>query len=119
MIRHIFLDKCNTIIENSEVNTGLNPVGELNAGKFISRMLIHFNIDLLKEDFNDNIMDLDGIKHILKMKNCGNINLPTFNDEIYNEYDKKTRASSFDIVAYKVPFEWDGGRGFDYHGDYI
>lgn len=119
MIRHIFLDKCNTIIENSEVNTGLNPVGELNVGKFISRMLIHFNIDLLKEDFNDNIINLDGIKHILKMKNCGNINLPTFNDEIYNEYDKKTRASSFDIVAYKVPFEWDGGRGFDYHGDYI
>ena len=56
MIRHIFFDKCNTIIENSEHNTGLNPVAELNAGENISRILFHFNLDEIKNEyvFNNN-----------------------------------------------------------------
>ena len=31
----------------------------------------------------------------------------------------KNRASSFDVIAVKVPYVWDGGRGFDYQGDYV
>ena len=32
MLKHTFLDKCSTIYKDSEINTGLNPVMELNYG---------------------------------------------------------------------------------------
>ena len=118
MIRHIFFDKCNTIIENSEHNTGLNPVAELNAGENISRILFHFNLDEIKNEyvFNNNTSHL---KHILKMTNCGSVNLPYFDDCKLIGCDEKKRASSFDVIIFRVPFEWDGGRGYDYYGDNI
>ena len=50
MIRHIFLDKCNTIIENSEYNTGLNPIVELNVGNILTRILLHFDISDIQND---------------------------------------------------------------------
>ena len=49
MITHTFFDKCNTIFENSEFNTGYNPVAELNAGSTLSRILIHFDLTELKK----------------------------------------------------------------------
>ena len=49
MVKHTFLDKCCTILKDSDLNTGLNPVAELNYGKGVTRALIHFNIDELKE----------------------------------------------------------------------
>ena len=117
MIRHIFFDKCNTIIENSEHNTGLNPVAELNAGENISRILIHFDLNEIKDEFvfNNNTSFL---KHFLKMTNCGSVNLPYFDNCRMNNCSDKKRASSFDIIAFRIPFEWDGGRGYDYYGDY-
>lgn len=114
MIRHIFLDKCNTIIEDSEYNTGCNPVAELNVGNNVSRILTHFNIDeIKKEEYGENT------KYFLKMTNCGGINLPAINEELFNNCIFKKRASSFDIIAFKIPSEWDEGRGFDYCGDVV
>ena len=54
MIKHTFFDKCNTILENSEYNTGLNPVAELNAGEMISRILIYIDIEPLRESVKNN-----------------------------------------------------------------
>ena len=53
MIRHFFLDKTNTIIENSKHNTGLNPVLSLSYGNGIMRGLIHFGIQEIKEMIED------------------------------------------------------------------
>lgn len=114
MIRHIFLDKCNTIIEDSEYNTGCNPVAELNVGNNVSRILTHFNIDEIKKEPNN-----EHTKYFLKMTNCGGINLPTINEELFNNCILKKRASSFDIIAFRIPSEWDEGRGFDYNGDVV
>ena len=119
MITHIFLDKCNTIIENSKINTGLNPVAELNAGKNISRILLHFNLDNLRNGIKNGEINVNNLRHILKMTNCGGINLPHFQDHIQSGCSVKTRAASFDIIAFKIPFLWDEGRGFDYNGDYV
>ena len=118
MIRHTFFDKCNTIIEYSEFNTGLNPVAELNTGEFISRILIHFNIEELRKSVKNNEINVKDLKHIIKMTNCGNVNLPLISDKIFSDCNIKERASSFDIIAFKLPYPFDEGKGFNYHGDY-
>lgn len=118
MITHTFFNKCNTIIENSEYNTGLNPVAELNAGNTLSRILVDFDITNLKRQVEDEVIDVSDLQHILKMTNCGNVNLPYFNENIFIDCEYKTRAASFDVIAFRLPFLWDEGRGFDYQGDY-
>lgn len=119
MIRHRFLDKCNTILKNSKINTGLNPVVELNAGKTTSRILLHFNIDDMLDEYKNREINTNSLKHYIKMFNCGSINLPYFEENVESGCDVKNRASSFDIIAVKVPYVWDRGRGFDYQGDYV
>lgn len=117
MIRHIFLDKCNTIIENSELNTGLNPVAEINAGDTITRVLTHFDINEVKNDIIESGIDINNIKCTLKLTNCGSVGLPIFNNKVNMNGVEKERAASFDIIAFKIPFNWDEGRGFDYYDD--
>ena len=119
MIRHTFFNKCNTILENSEYNTGFNPVAELNAGDTLSRILIHFDLSSLKEDVLKNGVEPKNLKHILKMTNAASINIPSCFEDKVNNCSIKTRAASFDIIAFKIPFAWDEGRGFDYYGDYV
>ena len=119
MIIHTFFDKCNTIFENSEFNTGYNPVAELNAGSILSRILIHFDLNKLKQQLLNGEIDVKNLQHKIKMTNCGTVNLPIFKDKTFVGCKTKTRASSFDIIAFRMPFEWDGGRGFDYNGDYV
>jgi hypothetical protein len=119
MITHTFFDKCNTIIENSEYNTGLNPIAELNVGKILSRILLHFDLSNLREMVEKDGVDTSNLRHVIKMTNCGTVHLPLFNEELFIENNTKIRAASFDIIAFRLPFEWDEGRGFDYHGDYV
>lgn len=120
MIKHTFLDKCCTILKNSEHNTGLSPVAELNYGKENTRVLIHFDISELQELYNDKTYcNLDSLRHILKLTNCGSID-----KEIHRKVvsrvtsNNRERASSFDVLLFKVPNEWDGGKGVDYNSDF-
>lgn len=119
MIIHTLLNKCNTIIKDSEINTGLNPIAELNIGSNITRILLDFNIKDLKEKVKNGEINTENLVHKLKMTNCGSINLPLIKDNFSNDCDIKKRAISFDIIAFKLPMEWDEGRGYDYHGDNI
>lgn len=119
MITHTFFDKCNTIIEGSENNTGLNPVAELNVGKLLSRIILHFDLTALKEKVKNGEMDVKNLQHIIKMTNCGGVTLPLFNDDIFADGETKKRAASFDIIAFRIPYAWDEGRGFDYKEDYV
>lgn len=119
MITHTFLKKCNTILENSELNTGLNPVAELNAGDRLSRILIDFDIDNLRQQVKNGEIDVNHLQHKLKMTNCGALTLPIFNEKVFVGCAEKKRAASFDIIAFRIPYLWDEGRGFDYQIDYI
>ena len=49
MIKHTFVNKCNTIIKDSELNTGLNPVAELNIGGEVSRILLWFDVHDMRQ----------------------------------------------------------------------
>lgn len=119
MITHTFFNKCNTILENSELNTGLNPVAELNAGDKLSRILINFNLSELKQQVKNGEIDTKNLQHKIKMTNCGTLTLPLFNENVFVNCGDKKRAASFDIIAFHIPYLWDEGRGFDYQIDYV
>ena len=118
---HTFIDKTNTILKGSELNFGLNPVGELNMGKKVSRVCIHFSADHLVEAYNDRtIADLSKTKHILKLFNCSYVNI---NDRRVvsagiADIQGKQRASSFDVIAFILPKDFDEGEGFDYNDNF-
>ena len=117
MILKTYLDKVNTIINESELNTGLNPISELMYGANITRTLIHFDVSNIKKELDKNgIKDYSNVKHILKITNCG----ITDNKQLYKTEDSiwgdgiKLHASSFDLIFFLIPQDWDGGKGFDY-----
>lgn len=121
MIKHTFLKKCCTIIKDSEANTGLNPVAELNAGGAVSRVLVYFDETELKDKITDKtFVDTTKLKHILKLRNCGSINNPTFRKKLLSESacNKKERATSFDVILFEIKEPWDEGRGFNHIEDY-
>ena len=119
MITHTLIDKCNTLLKDSEKNTGLNPVAELNMGNTVSRILLYADLNKIKQKVSNGEINVNNLTHVLKMTNCGSVNLPLFKEDVNIDYTTKKRAASFDIIAFKIPFEWDEGRGFDYHGDNI
>ena len=115
-----FITKSNTIIKDSVVNTGINPIIELNYGKMVSRGLIYFDHTKLQQLVNDKVyVDTDKLKHTLKMFNAASHNERIINDiqidSIHSNY--KERACSFDLIFFPLPKEFDGGRGFDYVND--
>lgn len=114
---HTFLDKCCTIIKGSKSNLGLNPVAELNMGLKTSRALIHFNTDHLKEMVEDKtIANISKTRHILKLTNCSSVNIND-NQKVYAGtagINGKVRASSFDVIVFILPKDFDEGKGFDY-----
>lgn len=116
MITRTFLSKCNTISNNSKENFGLNPICFLNYGGHISRALIYFDTKKLAECVsNGTYKDRKKLRHILRMTNCGSIDVKKFfePDEARKYLSQRHRATSFDIIAFKVPKMWDAGVGFD------
>jgi hypothetical protein len=116
MVIKTYLDKVNTIIKDSAINTGLNPISELIYGLKTTRLLLYFDVNNIKDSFVKNgVTDKSYVKHILKMKNCGMVS-----DNLYKMTDKfdtngvKLRTSSFDLIFFLIPQVWDEGKGFDY-----
>ena len=120
MIKHTFLDKCCTITMDSELNTGLNPVAELNCGNGVTRALIHFDIKELRDMVDDKIIvNRNSLTHILRLTNCGSVNNDIHIQSLTSsECNMKERATSFDVLLFKVPMEWDNGKGVDFMTDF-
>ena len=125
MIKRTFIDKSNTIFEGSDENYGLHPISMLNYGLEKSRVLIHFDINEIK-DFIESCPENSNVKHILKMTNCGSIDFKNFGQHIpSNDINgSKKRASSFYVYAFPIPnngdngyIDWDEGIGFDSKAD--
>ena len=129
-INNSFFSRNNTIIYNSFVNTGRNPVTELFYGSVIStqypnnysRFIFDLDLTLLKEKIADGTISTtctDDIKHTLRM-----VNTSTFNDLLNTTTSQsRMRATSFDLILFRIPFInddpnlpqlWDEGVGYDY-----
>lgn len=110
-------DKTNTIISESPLNLGLNPIIQLGYGDGVSRGLAHFPVDRLRCLVEDKTYaDMSKLRHVLKMTNCGSVDVVNFKKPLFkgDASGWKERASSFDILFFLAPMEWDSGRGFDY-----
>ena len=117
MLYKTYISKFSTIIENSDLNIGINPIAELNFGRAITRCLFYFDCSKLKEMYCSNITpNLSKFKHTLRITNCGSIDFTQLHCGRFSDIDDsiQLRASSFDVLFFLIPQEWDGGKGFDY-----
>lgn len=117
MLTRTYISKFNTIIKDSKLNTGINPVGELIYGKETTRLLVYFDHTKIKEMVeNKTYPDISKLKHYLKITNAGSLDFTQLHlGETSNITDAtKIRACSFDLIFFLIPQEWDNGKGFDY-----
>ena len=124
MVYKTYISKFNTIISNSKLNTGLNPISELVYGHdtIVSRALLYFDHNQVKKLMNDGIMpDMSKMKHVLHITNAGSLDFTQLHEcetsSINN--DTKIRATSFDLIFFLIPKEWDRGKGFDYSMNHL
>jgi hypothetical protein len=126
-----YIDKNNTIISNSYVNTGRNPVIELNFGAsdFVvpnygyTRFIFDLDLSLLRENIASGVISTGcttGMTHVLQMTNTS-----SFDNELLNSFmsNERRRATSFDLILFRIPKtsgdtgnpqSWDEGVGYDY-----
>jgi hypothetical protein len=126
-----YIDKNNTIVSNSFVNTGRNPVIELNFGASdlivpnygYSRLLFNLDLSLLEENIATGVISTgctSAMTHTLKMTNTS-----SFDNELLNTFmsNERRRATSFDLILFRIPKIsgdtgepqfWDEGVGYDY-----
>lgn len=126
-----YFNKNNTIVSNSNVNTGRNPVTQLNFGASelvvpnygYSRFIFNLDLDLLRESIQQGTISTGcttGMTHVLNMTNTG-----SFDNELLNTDmpDGRRRASSFDLILFRIPKTsgstgnpqmWDEGVGYDF-----
>jgi len=116
MVLRTYFDKNNTIVSNSDVNTGLNPIAELFYGGAIgeekySRFLFHFDETRIKALYTGGTFtDLSKLTHTLRLTNTG-----SFDKELLNtSMGSKERTTSFDLTLFKINQIWDNGVGYDY-----
>jgi len=126
-----YINKNNTIISNSYVNTGRNPVLQLNFGSSdllipnygYTRFIFNLDLELLQDKINTGEISTgctSAMTHTLQMTNtCA------FDEELLNTEmsDGRRRASSFDLILFRIPktsgntgnFQsWDEGVGYDF-----
>ena len=126
-----YIDKNNTIVSNSLVNTARNPIIELNFGASdyivpnygYSRLLFNLDLALLRDNIATGVISTGcttGMTHVLKMTNTS-----SFDNELLNSFmsNERRRATSFDLILFRIPKtsgstgspqNWDEGVGFDY-----
>jgi hypothetical protein len=126
-----YINKNNTIISNSFVNTGRNPVIELNFGASdlivpnfgFTRFIFDLDLSLLEENISSGVISTgctSAMTHTLQMTNTS-----SFDNELLNSFmsNERRRATSFDLILWRIPkFSgntgipqlWDEGVGYDY-----
>lgn len=115
MIRHFFLDKTNTIIEGNDFNLGLNPILTLSYGNSLMRGLLHFDMEQIDKLIKDKTFaNTEKLKFTLKMTNCSSIEKMPYKQTL----NQSERASSCSVMLFKLPCDFDAGRGFNFESDF-
>jgi hypothetical protein len=126
-----YFSRNNTIVFNSEVNTGRNPVTELFFGsnfpaigtKSFSRFIFDLDLEPLQQKITEGYLNLScntNITHELRMTNSSAF------EDLLNETnsDGRRRATSFDLILFRIPKSggatgttqsWDEGVGYDFN----
>lgn len=117
IVTHTFLDKSNTIIDGSKANCGLNPILSLYYGNMHTRVLVHFSVDKIRDLINEKVYpEQSKLTHVLKFWNVSDIDLPKINCAFPDQKrtNDRERATSFELILFRIPNDWDAGRGFDF-----
>lgn len=106
-----YFEKNNTIVKNSELNTAKNQITEIAYGSnnyVFSKYIFKVDLTGLNNKILSRQITSDKIEsHILYLKNTINLS-STKNTDLIQE-----RASSFDLVLFKINEDWDEGNGYD------
>ena len=130
-INNSYFSRNNTLISDSLVNSGRNPVTELFYGDGsllnpigFTRFIFDLDLTLLKEKYQNGIIS-EGCNsdttHTLRMTNTS-----YFDKELLNTSTSqgRLRATSFDLILFRIPYVnldenqpqiWDEGVGYDYY----
>ena len=130
-INNSYFSKNNTIISESFVNTGRNPVVDLFYGDGgiarptgYSRFIFDLDLTLLKEKISQGLISTGcttNVKHTLRMTNTSYFDKGFLNDKTSQQ---RLRATSFDLILFRIPpvdsdpvipQNWDEGVGYDYY----
>jgi len=117
MVIRTYIDKNNTLIYNTLINTGRNPIAELYYGgketqPDYTRHLIYFDVtDLQTRYAAGELGDLSNVTHTLRMTNSSFFDTDLQAQKVL---DGKQRTSSFDLTLFRVNKLWDEGCGYDY-----
>lgn len=116
-VTRTYFTKNNTIVKNSAVNTGRNPVSELYYGNRNSRFLFYCDFADLKEKYrNKELIIDDTTKHILKIKPTSSFDvMPYLNEDNNLVFGNMQRATSFDLELKELLNDWDEGIGYDFN----
>jgi hypothetical protein len=112
-----YFEKNNTIVKNTRVNTAKNPATEIFYGSSVSRFIFKVDFtELLRRINNGDYVVDENTTHTLHLTNT------IFGDESFLGAMKgsgKQRATSFDLILFRIPEFWDEGVGFDYHDNEV
>lgn len=117
MVLKTYFDKNNTIILNSNLNTGKNPITEIfhgstSDGTTYSRFLFQFDTTRLSDLVTNGCYpDVTKLTHTLKMTNTS-----CFDTDLLGTTTcgAKTRACSFNLILFRIEQDWDEGIGYDF-----
>lgn len=107
-----YFEKNNTILKDLYVNTSKNPSTEIFYGSGFSKFIFKIDLtDLQNKVDNGDFIITTGTTHTLHLTNC------IFGNETFKGAHRGTgreRATSFDLILFKIEENWDEGVGFDY-----
>jgi hypothetical protein len=107
-----YFEKNNTILKNKSVNTAKNPTTEIFYGSGFSKFLFKVDFtDLINKVTNGDLVIDSNTKHYLKMTNTVSGDATLVGQK---RNTGRERTTSFDLIVFKIPENWDEGVGFDY-----
>lgn len=107
-----YFNKNNTVLKDLTTNTAKNPNTEIFYGSGFSKFIFKIDFTDLQTKINNGDVIIDNnTRHTLKLTNT------IFGDESLIGQDRgngRERATSFDLILFVVPEDWDEGVGYDY-----
>lgn len=121
-ILRTYFSKDNTIVRNSNVNTGRNPIVELFHGGSLNPDHVKYSRYIFDLDFGQiiqklntkEINSLSNAKHTLKITNTSCFDEEQFCRTVNSCIGDVQRATCFDLILFRVPETWCEGNGYDY-----
>jgi hypothetical protein len=117
MILKTYFSGDNTLVSESSLNFGLNPVTYIfHGGNAYSRYIFRFDVAGIRKFLSDGTFGISGsLHHHVRLYNAAALDFRTFETPCGSEFSETPmkRAQSFDLVVFPLPASFDEGTGHD------